>query len=81
LPYPLPHSDIVDDDIEEYEVSKYSAKECNEESIENFFMFTLCLIEGTDTLTTKIPHQPECEGEYAKSSKVPFILPIKSISE
>jgi hypothetical protein len=51
----------VNDNIEEYEVSNYSTEECEEDSIEDLFAFTLRLIKGTDALRAKVPHQSKYE--------------------
>jgi hypothetical protein len=79
FPYPLPDSDIVDDYIEEYQVSEYSSKKSDKESIDNLLFFTFYMINRTNSFGSKVPNKSDSKRENTKSSKVPFILSIKCI--
>ncbi len=81
LPYPLPDTDIVDDDIEKEEISSDSCEECDEKSINYPFFLSFCLVDSADSLWSEIVDKPDDETEQSESSEVPLIVTIESICE
>lgn len=81
VPYPLPDPDVVHDDIEEKEIPSNSSEECYEESIDNSFSLSFCLVDRTDSLRAEVPDESYHETEKSEYSKVPFVVSIQIICE
>ena len=80
-PYPLPDSNIVDDNIEKKEIPSHSSKECNKECIDDLLPLALGAIQCTDPLTTKVPYEPDGKTEKSERSEVPLIPSVKGICQ
>jgi hypothetical protein len=81
LPNPLPYADVVDNNVEEEEISEHSREQCDENSIEDLLPSSLGLVKSANALSPKIPDESDCETHEPNGAKYPLIISVESVGE